>query len=441
MVSWTHRSPTLRSQAHLLCSRVLHAHPSDAARLHFIRHMLAQPRTMGRFRESAVHWLKDELLRANRGPASMPPVPARSDTAPKAAAPAAVAASASSSSSSSFPPSVQAPLSRSLPFSSSGLFSQPSTLESLAPFVFPDLSGIYLLNGIDGQRRHSGNGDGSGSGSGDGRTTAVDDDDDEDKDDYDDATSNALACLRTLELDLPFYLAALNLYYLLCTAPELRVRLNVPASLLVLPLLHLRMGQSAPRVRSSFTATAAAAAAAAATAAPSFAPASSSFSFSVASPSPPHSFASATPTAPTLTSSVSIPAPTPAPTPSGHANNSPRDGPATTATTAAAAVAATADAASGDVRTRFVQPLRRAADMAKAVALRSNSSNGYGSDSDDITITTMTTTTTMTTATTKEERFWPALSLPDRLLLEMALERAESVAAAASSSSSSSSSS
>ncbi|KAI9834294.1 MAG: hypothetical protein M1826_004220 [Phylliscum demangeonii] len=88
-------SPTLRYHAHLLCSFILSAHPSEAVRLAFIRDTL-QHCPFSALKGIAMGWLKDQILEATN----------REPTRPS-------------------------------------LFMQPDTLRGLAPYLFPDLRASF----------------------------------------------------------------------------------------------------------------------------------------------------------------------------------------------------------------------------------------------------------------------------------------------------------
>lgn len=63
MLSADSRSPSLRYQAHMLVTNVLHSHPSDSVRLYFIRDTLEHC-PYENLKVSAVGWLKEETLEA-----------------------------------------------------------------------------------------------------------------------------------------------------------------------------------------------------------------------------------------------------------------------------------------------------------------------------------------------------------------------------------------
>ena len=63
--------PSLRYNAHLLTSQILHAHPDDAARLRFISDTLAHC-PYENLKVSAIGWLKEEILLADRQRPSSP---------------------------------------------------------------------------------------------------------------------------------------------------------------------------------------------------------------------------------------------------------------------------------------------------------------------------------------------------------------------------------
>lgn len=65
LVSANTPSPTLRYHAHVLTSFILHSHPSDLVRLAFIRDTLEHC-PYENLKASAIGWLKDEILAANK---------------------------------------------------------------------------------------------------------------------------------------------------------------------------------------------------------------------------------------------------------------------------------------------------------------------------------------------------------------------------------------
>ncbi|KAI9780715.1 MAG: hypothetical protein M1816_002764 [Peltula sp. TS41687] len=138
-LSVKHPSPTLRFHAHSLCSSILHAHPTGAVRLAFIHDTLAHC-PFEALKSSAVGWVKDEILLANRN--------------------------------------------RVVYYGEDGVFKQPALLTTLSPYLFPDLRDLFQNTSIE----------------------------------YD---------WIVFQLNLPFYLASLNLYYLLLSAPDLRSSLEI----------------------------------------------------------------------------------------------------------------------------------------------------------------------------------------------------------------------
>lgn len=132
-------SPTLRYHAHLLTTLVLHVHPSQQIRLDFIRDTL-QHCPYENLKASAVGWLKDEILQAEKRDAT---VDKASDAMPK-----------------------------------TWIFLTHEVLESVAPFLFPKVN-------------------------------------------------NADMAMEDLQLSTPFYLASLNLLYLLCYSQGLKRRYRI----------------------------------------------------------------------------------------------------------------------------------------------------------------------------------------------------------------------
>ena len=132
-------SSTLRYHAHLLTTLVLHAHPSQQIRLDFIRDTL-QHCPYENLKASAVGWLKDEILQAEKCDAT---VDKASDLMPK-----------------------------------TWIFLTREALESVAPFLFPKVNPADMA-------------------------------------------------MEDLQLSVPFYLASLNLLYLLCHSQGLRRRFRI----------------------------------------------------------------------------------------------------------------------------------------------------------------------------------------------------------------------
>ena len=133
MISANHQSPTIRYHAHLLCSFVLHAHPSDLVRLSFILDTL-QHCPFENLKASAVGWIKEEILATSAELAEDRPVT---------------------------------------------VFTTPVALDTLAPFLFPDLHPVL-------------------------------------------ATPPLLEAWTSLKACFSFYLATLNFYYLLLSASHLQ---------------------------------------------------------------------------------------------------------------------------------------------------------------------------------------------------------------------------
>lgn len=134
-------SPVLRYHAHLLTSTLLHLHPEDHFRLAFIRDTLEHC-PFENLKASAVGWLKDEILSADR--------PAQKKT----------------------------------PHSDPSIFTTPAALETLQPFLFLDLDTL-----MDGQ--------------------------------------SAIDSYSTFQAHQPFYLAVLNLLFLLISSSSLSTRLEI----------------------------------------------------------------------------------------------------------------------------------------------------------------------------------------------------------------------
>lgn len=93
-------SPTLRYHAHTLTSSILHSHPSDLVRLAFIRDTLEHC-PYENLKASAVGWLKDEILAAEKTPD---------------------------------PSTIKEP----------SVFATPVAIDTLAPYIFPDLTSLLL---------------------------------------------------------------------------------------------------------------------------------------------------------------------------------------------------------------------------------------------------------------------------------------------------------
>lgn len=144
-------SSSLRFQAHLLTSAVLHAHPSDQVRYNFIRDTLEHC-PVDSLKVSAIGWLKDEMVATNLNENKQSYQ--RGETAP------ATSKTDESSSARKHP-----------------LFASPAGLTSLVPYLFPRLSPEEDTARLCGQ--------------------------------------------------MPFFLAALNFYYLICISTVLRDRLEL----------------------------------------------------------------------------------------------------------------------------------------------------------------------------------------------------------------------
>lgn len=95
LLSANTRSPTLRYQAHILTSSVLHSHPSDLVRLTYIKDTLEHC-PYENLKTCAVGWLKDEVLAANKHREERP--------------------------------------------EKFSVFATPVAIDNVAPYVFPDLS-------------------------------------------------------------------------------------------------------------------------------------------------------------------------------------------------------------------------------------------------------------------------------------------------------------
>lgn len=137
-------SPVLRYHAHLLTSSILHLHPEDRFRLAFIRDTLEHC-PFENLKASAVGWLKDELLSADR-----PAQEKRPDEDPS-------------------------------------IFATPAALETLQPFLFPNIDTL-----MEGQ-----------------------------------STTDGYATFQAYQT---YFLAVLNLLYLLLSSPSLSVRLGLANS-------------------------------------------------------------------------------------------------------------------------------------------------------------------------------------------------------------------
>jgi hypothetical protein len=144
LLSANSSSPTLRYQAHYLCTTVLRSHPHDLVRLSFIRDTLEHC-PFENLKTSAVSWIKGETLEANPPPGIQ--VAQEDDEAPS-------------------------------------IFATPVALATLSPFLFPDLTE---------------------------RLTAP----------------SLQESYTQFLLDLSFYLATLNFYYLLLKAKHLHAAVDV----------------------------------------------------------------------------------------------------------------------------------------------------------------------------------------------------------------------
>lgn len=132
-------SPSLRYQAFYLTSTVLRSNPSDVERLAFIRDTLEHC-PFDNLKVAGVSWIKGEIIEAN-------PPPGAAEAQPKSSEEASV-------------------------------FSTPVALDTLAPFLFPDLTHDLTLPNIENS-------------------------------------------WQFFDQNLHFYLASLNLYYLLLSATHL----------------------------------------------------------------------------------------------------------------------------------------------------------------------------------------------------------------------------
>ncbi|KAH0535974.1 hypothetical protein FGG08_007131 [Glutinoglossum americanum] len=145
------QSPTLRYHAHILTSSVLHAHSSDLARLAFIKDTLEYC-PFENLKASAVSWFKDETIAANS------------------------VSSPTQLSDNSDPDEVRKEVS---------IFSTPVALDTLIPFLFPDLQSAL-------------------------------------------ASPPLPDAWNTFKTGFGFYLAGLNLYYFLLAATYLSQPLDIP---------------------------------------------------------------------------------------------------------------------------------------------------------------------------------------------------------------------
>ncbi|KAI9816915.1 MAG: hypothetical protein M1827_001560 [Pycnora praestabilis] len=142
LISANNPSPTLRYHAHVLTSSVLHSHPSDIVRLSFIRDTLEHC-PYENLKSSAVGWLKEETMNAHD------------------------------------------PSTSTRPESEPSIFATPVALDTLAPFLFPDLT-------------------------------------------HDLGVPTISESWMIFKLNSSFYLATLNLYYLLISAKHLCQSLDIP---------------------------------------------------------------------------------------------------------------------------------------------------------------------------------------------------------------------
>ena len=147
-------SPALRYHAHVLTSSFLHAHPSDPFRLAFIRDTLEHC-PYENLKASAIGWLKDELLAANK------------DTQVKKETTA-----------------------------ETSIFSTPAALTTLGPFICPDPEELMK----------------------------------------DQSISDSYATFQAYQA---FYLAVLNLVYLLLSSPHLLSKLQIATVVQEWRLSHL----------------------------------------------------------------------------------------------------------------------------------------------------------------------------------------------------------
>ncbi|KAF2462124.1 YAP-binding/ALF4/Glomulin [Lineolata rhizophorae] len=174
-------SPTLRFHAHYITSTVLRSHPSDLVRLSFIRDTLEHC-PYENLKATAVGWIKGETLEANLARPTASTTQSHGHTR--------ASSSASSSSKAPLEPEAAQP-SPALDTVPHSIFATPVALESVWPFLFPDLSHLT-----------------------------------------DAALPDAWLAFR---VNLSFYLAALNFYALLVAATPLHGTLDMPG-------LHKRSG-------------------------------------------------------------------------------------------------------------------------------------------------------------------------------------------------------
>ncbi|KAI9884811.1 MAG: hypothetical protein M1823_003400 [Watsoniomyces obsoletus] len=168
LLSIRHPSSSIRAHSHILSSAILHAHPIEKTRHAIIIDILKRSHD-GNMKALAVEWFKDELLSANR------------------------------------------PSSEKTPFktaTTSTIFTDPKTLRTLAPLIFTDLRNVVHLMNISQERRQQEQAE----------TTRNDGEVEEYRQEI---------LQVNLETYLPFYMASLNLLFLLLNAKDLKEGLNV----------------------------------------------------------------------------------------------------------------------------------------------------------------------------------------------------------------------
>lgn len=159
-------SPTLRYNAHYLTTTVLRSHPSDLVRLTFIRDTLEHC-PYENLKATAVGWLKGETIEANIATLQAAQQPA---SAPSGKTPGH---SRSTSTATDTDPEAQS------------IFATSVALATVAPFLFPEIT--HDLSG-----------------------------------------PSISEAWQKFKLDLSFYLATLNFYYLLLSAKPLHKVLDIP---------------------------------------------------------------------------------------------------------------------------------------------------------------------------------------------------------------------
>ncbi|EKG20389.1 hypothetical protein MPH_02315 [Macrophomina phaseolina MS6] len=159
-------SPTLRYNAHYLTTTVLRSHPSDLVRLTFIRDTLEHC-PFENLKTTAVGWLKGETIEANVNTlqAAQQPASASSTKSPGHSRSASTATD--------------------MELESPSIFATPVALSTVAPFLFPEIT--HDLSG-----------------------------------------PSISEAWQKFKLDLSFYLATLNFYYLLLSARPLHKVLDIP---------------------------------------------------------------------------------------------------------------------------------------------------------------------------------------------------------------------